>query len=344
MRPRPAPFSRVVKYGSKIRFRFFSGMPTPVSATSIFTYGPGLTYAISPGPMMTFAPRIRTVPPPGIACAALITRLPIAWPICPASASVAQRSSAIPNSHRTGIPWTDSRADSRTTLSREIRSRTGFPPFEKVRSLEASSSARSEALSAASSLATALLAGSRICFAREMFPRIAARKLLKSWAMPPARVPRDSSFCHLTSSSSLRTFTVTSRKTKIDPAVPPAPPGIAAALSSISRRVPSRATSTFCSPALESACRSARGSDNSCPVRPSSTRNTSRTGRPAASSRLQPVIPSACRFMNSTFPSASVVMTPSAIDRRVICARSFSRASWPRALRSATIGRFHRTR
>ena len=159
MRPRPAPFSRVVKYGSKIRFRFFSGMPTPVSATSIFTYGPGLTYAISPGPMMTFAPRIRTVPPPGIACAALVTRLPIAWPICPASASVAQRSSAIPNSHRTGIPWTDSRADSRTTLSREIRSRTGFPPFEKVRSLEASSSARSEALSAASSLATALLRG-----------------------------------------------------------------------------------------------------------------------------------------------------------------------------------------
>ncbi len=67
----------------------------------------------------------------------------------------------------------------------------------------------------------------------------------------------------------------------------------------------------------------ATGSGTSTPVASSSTEKTDGSAAPCASSARQPVRRSATGFMYSTLPDVSTVMTASAIDASVTCARSF---------------------
>ena len=67
----------------------------------------------------------------------------------------------------------------------------------------------------------------------------------------------------------------------------------------------------------------ATGSATSTPVASSCTANTAGSGTPRASSSRHPVRRSATGFMYSTLPDVSTVITASAIDASVTCARSF---------------------
>ena len=82
-RPRPTPWSRVVKNGSKIRASVSSSMPTPVSATTSSTE-PSAALRVS----------IDSRPPSGIASLALTARLTITCSIWPGSARTVPRSGA----------------------------------------------------------------------------------------------------------------------------------------------------------------------------------------------------------------------------------------------------------
>ena len=163
-----------------------------------------------------------------------------------------------------------------------------------------------------------------------MLPRIAARILLKSWAIPPARVPRDSSFFSFSRSCSILCSSVTSRKTKTTPMTSLFLSRIGAQLAAIFSLPPSQDTSiiwlvgsTIC-PVAITFC---TGFSHDSPVTPLIRRNTSANGRPWASLRDHPVISSAARFSRVIKPSLSVEITPSPILRRVTTKRSRSSAS-----------------
>ena len=79
----PWPTSLVVKNGSKARVRTSTGIPGPVSATSIATFPSSSTYAATV-----------SVPTPPIASTALSTRLVHTWFSSPGMASMTGRSAA----------------------------------------------------------------------------------------------------------------------------------------------------------------------------------------------------------------------------------------------------------
>ena len=70
------------------------------------------------------------------------------------------------------------------------------------------------------------------------------RILLKSWAIPPASKPSDSSLLARISSASSRSLSVMSRNTRTTPKTSPLRPRIGAPLSAMMRSAPSRLTST----------------------------------------------------------------------------------------------------
>ena len=70
------------------------------------------------------------------------------------------------------------------------------------------------------SLSCVGLSGSARAWIMLMFPRTAVRILLKSWAIPPTRTPRDSSFLIRTMSSSICLRWETSRTMTITPNFP----------------------------------------------------------------------------------------------------------------------------
>ena len=99
-----------------------------------------------------------------------------------------------------------------------------------------------------------------------MLPRIPARQLLKSWAMPPARFAEGLQLLQLLQLLLPRTLSVMSRKTRTIPACPPRSPGSARRCrrSTAGRRPGGPAGSS--GPRPPSACRPARESGSSPPV------------------------------------------------------------------------------
>ena len=80
---------------------------------------------------------------------------------------------------------------------------TGAPPREKVRSCCVRSRARAAAFSASTRSSVTSLDERAAALASERYPQTAVRMLLKSCAIPPARMPTVSSLCALISSSSI---------------------------------------------------------------------------------------------------------------------------------------------
>src|SRR5659263_98964 len=117
---------------------------------------------------------------------------------------------------------------------------TGAPPLEKARNCIVSSRARRHAFRASSILAKAISSSPLWRRAKEMFPMMAVKILLKSWAMTPARTPTDSSFSVLMSSSSTSRMPVLSRKTMIAPMTRPTGSRTGTPWAPIPRSVPSR--------------------------------------------------------------------------------------------------------
>ncbi len=165
---------------------------------------------MSRGSIVTSLAETRSVPPPGMACFALMTRLSMTCPICPSSTLTGERSSAISNSQQTFEPLSANSADPRSRGARSATRRTGMPPRENVASWATSFCARSAA--AWMSESTSCWRSGRLAVsANDRFPTIAARMLLKSWATPPASTPNESSLLSRIRSSSIRFRSVTFR-------------------------------------------------------------------------------------------------------------------------------------
>ena len=79
----------------------------------------------------------------------------------------------------------------------------GAPPREKVSKRFVSSLARCEAISTSANVSCNSGCGGAITLAMARLPTITVSKLLKSWAIPPARSANDSSFCAFRSSASI---------------------------------------------------------------------------------------------------------------------------------------------
>ena len=96
-RPFPSPGPLVVKKGSKARSWTSRFMPTPVSLTLSWTYGPGLRPGLPSAnvrsTVMSFVSTL-SLPPDGMASRAFTARLTRTCPICPASAITRERSGA----------------------------------------------------------------------------------------------------------------------------------------------------------------------------------------------------------------------------------------------------------
>ena len=131
-----------------------------------------------------------------MAWAAFRTRFWMSWLIWVRSASTGQRSLAMSWVQRMGWPARTNSADSRMVSTMEAAVRTGAPPRAKVSSCPVRFVARPTARSARSRSSSAP-PGFRASLsrARRRCPCTDIMMLLKSWAIPPARVPRDSSFC-----------------------------------------------------------------------------------------------------------------------------------------------------
>ena len=186
-------------------------MPLPVSETWTLK---NLPWRPLSWPSTTAADIVIT-PPSGMAWSAFMIRLCITWLICPSSASTAGNLPGIATSHLIFEPLTEKLADSFMMPLKSTALFTGRPPFEKVRSCLVRSFALCAALSAS---IRGLLILSSLCdrnLATERLPIIAVRRLLKSWAMPPASVPSDSSLLALRSSSSFFFLSAMSRTSSI---------------------------------------------------------------------------------------------------------------------------------
>ena len=158
----------------------------------------------------------------------------------------------------------------------------------------------------------------------------AVRMLLKSCAMPPARIPSESSLLARTRSSMMACWSLMSRKTSTEPMILLARSRMGAALAAISRSAPVRERSILWSgrsTISPAASTWETGLRKVCRVRWWTTLNTVGKGCPTASLCRQPVRSSACLLMMLTRPSMSVAITPSPMDRSVTVSRSFSAAS-----------------
>ena len=206
---------------------------------------------------------------------------------------------------------------------------TGAPPLEKVNNCWVNSRACKDAFSILASFSVTLLSAAYI-FAKVVLFKMAVNILLKSWAIPPARFPRDSSFSVRCISCSIFRFSVTSLNTKTTPMTWLSLSRMGAPLSAMTLSVPSLAISSvlFPSPTTAPSLNTfSTGFSQGDKVFSLIMLKTVLRGFPTASSWLHPVRVSATLLMRTTVLSMSVVMTPSPIDRNVTASRSFSAAS-----------------
>ncbi len=273
---------------------------------------------------------ISTVPSSGIAWRALMTIFWMTWLICPVSALTSHRSSGMLRTIFTLLPLKANSALSVMVEPMAVLRMTGSPPREKVSNCAVRSLARMAAFSVLSSMALAFSGSSRHWRAMLMLPRIPTSKLLKSWAIPPARTPTDSSFLTLKSSSSVRFSSVTSRNTMTDPITALSGSRIGAPLLSIILSLPSfakRIASSARSIISPEESTLSTGFSHVSPVLCEMIWKTSGKSLPTASCWRQPVRVSAILFISTILPSSSVVITPSPILLSVTASLSFSDAS-----------------
>ncbi len=119
------------------------------------------------------------------------------------------------NSHFTFDPLKVKTVESLSTSDMGAVFLTRPPPFEKTSNCRVSALALEATRRASSSDSTMSSPRSTSSFANEILPMIPERKLLKSWAKPPAITPSDSSFWALRSSCSSFFFSVMSWNTVV---------------------------------------------------------------------------------------------------------------------------------
>jgi len=152
-----------------------------------------------------------------IASEAFVIRFMMTWRSCVASPSTGGRSAA--KRYLTAARFeteTSSRCDiSSTTLLRFRDSMTNFPLPEYASICRVSSAARCAATSIAWTDRRAGDSFGSSMSARPAFPRMATNRLLKSCAIPPARMPRLSSFCVCCICWSIRRRSSSARRTSV---------------------------------------------------------------------------------------------------------------------------------
>lgn len=220
----------------------------------------------------------------------------------------------------------------------------GAPPRENVSNWRVRLVALREACSASVSIWCVSDSGSRSSLASPMWAMIPVSALLKSCAMPPARTPSDSSLFARCSSRSSCWLAVSSRNTSTTPSIRPVSSRIGVALSPMTCSLPCLATSTVwfaSSTGFPEASTRSTGFSQISRVCSFTMWKTSSSPRPRASASAHPVSSSATGFSISTSPSGSVVITPSAMERRVTSrrCRSCARACSAR-LRRTSVPRF----
>src|SRR5659263_621408 len=218
--PRPVPLSGpfVVKNGSNTRSRVFSSIPIPVSVTERTTYRPAFMYGycfMVPSSREVAPVSMTRRPPACMASRAFRHTFIRTWSICPRSARIVAGLFA----GITLIPMS-SLVTFRRSFSRSVTTRfksrlTGSMIWRraKVRSCRVSTDARSALPRIWTRSATAC--GSVLIrrFSISPNPMITVNALLKSCAIPPARVPTASIFWAILTCFSSDSTRVTSRFT-----------------------------------------------------------------------------------------------------------------------------------
>ena len=196
LRPRPVPWrpSLVVKNGSNARCTTSAGMPTPVSVNVSRTYSPAGIWSnagSSASSSVRFSQVIASLPPSGMASRALIARLISVFSSCPRSIITGHRFCGPDVSIRIPAPRVRRRSPVMESTISLILVAVGTRVWrlEKARRrcvrsapvrVTSSASVTSSALSASSSVRSDSISRSIV--------RI-ARRLLKSWAIPPVSCP-----------------------------------------------------------------------------------------------------------------------------------------------------------
>ncbi len=205
-------------------------MPIPRSRTEILTYFPAANGGIKPAASSTFSESTSIFPPSGMACKALRAMFSITCRNCPSSASTAQRSGGAENSQGILAPRKADRAASLMISVSCSRLRIGSPPRANITNCWVRPFARRANFSIITRRSSTFSLEWASILARERLPRTPCKILLKSWAIPPAKRPTDSSLLSLSCCASDFCCLVMSRKTTTTPTIPPSRPRIGAAL------------------------------------------------------------------------------------------------------------------
>ena len=215
--PRPVPLSGpfVVKNGSNTRSRVFSSIPTPVSETvsraylPVLMYGFWRTYSSS---RYTSSVSTTSRPPFGIASLAFRQRFMSTCSICPRSACMVgtffSRDVFTSICSPTTLPINFIRSATRMLKFKLTGSMTWRRA--KVSSCRVNVAARSAQRRISSRSCNACSSPAILMRRSSPNPTIPVRALLKSCAMPPARVPTASIFWAVLSCLSNSAFSVTS--------------------------------------------------------------------------------------------------------------------------------------
>ena len=199
-RPVPLPDSFVVKNGSKIRATVAGSIPPPVSRNDSLTCGPGCAGRCSAANLAsrsTSRVSMARVPPVAMASRALTAKFRMICSICTVSASTWPMSA----------PRTDSSSMSSPIRRRSIGSMAEITTFRsrtscrmiclrlKANNCLVSEAARSPAERICCRSSRSGSSGASPAMAMSAVPPMTVRRLLKSWAMPPASRPTLSIFC-----------------------------------------------------------------------------------------------------------------------------------------------------
>jgi hypothetical protein len=216
--PSPVPFPNplVVKNGSN-RWAFVSSViPAPLSVTARRAYRPGRTsgrtWAYAPSSSAGYVSTVSR-PPVGMASRALTARLVSTCSTCPGSAITRPRSGC-----RTVVSRMSSPIRRASILAvRAIRSfrsvGRGWRTCLRLnaRSWRVSSAARRPASMTSATYSAASPPAGRSARSSSEYPLMMLSRLLKSWAIPPARWPTASIFWAWRNCSSSRRYPVMSR-------------------------------------------------------------------------------------------------------------------------------------
>ena len=245
--PLPSPTSLVVKNGSTACASTSDDIPVPLSVTASTTYSPGpgpSTPASGSRSRVAFDTSIASRPPLGMASRALTARFRMALSSWPGSAWT--RHESRPGSTVTSMvsPRVRRRRPvmppARTPAS-IVRGRRAWRR-EKASSFPVRSAPNSAARAISSNISSRVSGSSRWSLTNSLLPRMTARRLLKSWAMPPVSWPTTSIFWDWWSWSSSVLRSVMSCTTPVVRTKRPASSSSGSAISRITCSPPSART------------------------------------------------------------------------------------------------------